>query len=280
MKFLLRTILPILLFITLSVNLKADTILLNDGTYLVGKVIEWDSHHIIFKNAHGAFAIRKNQLVKLYITGSQKEDIELRDKLGHTIKDEDIIRHYLAGAESVPEGGIDKTELESDIANEKTDRKLKISLSYYQTLGRLADIVPSALGITFGYTQSLSPFLSDEHAFWAPDINIEPEMVFFSGEEAEVYDFSIYAGPEWRIIYPGKMKGSLMLTTMPGATYLIIKDNNYNSTSFTYSFKASAGYEYPVKGILASVNLTYLYIYDKDIPLKGIGVTVSGSYKF
>ena len=58
-----------ILFIS-TTGLYADTILLNDGTYLVGKIIEWDSRHIIFKNANGAFAIRKNQLVKLYITGS------------------------------------------------------------------------------------------------------------------------------------------------------------------------------------------------------------------
>ena len=48
-------------------SVMADTILLKDGTYLVGKVIDWDAFHIIFKNRHGAFAIRKDQLVRLYI---------------------------------------------------------------------------------------------------------------------------------------------------------------------------------------------------------------------
>lgn len=260
--------------------LHADTILLNDGIYLVGKVIEWDSRHIIFKNAHGAFAIRKNQLVKLYITGSHDEDIVLRDRLGHTIKDEDIIRHYLAGAESIPEGGIDKEEIESEISSETTDSKLNLSLSYYYTLGKLADVIPSATGITLGYTQSLSPFLSDEAAFWAPDINLEPEIVYFSGEDSEVWDFSIYAGPEWRFRYSGKMKGFFTVKVMPGATYLIIEDKEYDSSSATYSLKASAGYDYPFKSFLASLNLTYIYIYDRDIPLQGIGITVSGAYKF
>jgi len=269
----------IMLFIS-TTGLYADTILLNDGTYLVGKIIEWDSYHIIFKNAHGAFAIRKNQLVKLYITGNQNEDILLRDKLGHTIKDEDIIRHYLAGAESVPEGGIDKEEIESEISSETTDRKLTLSLCYYYTLGKLADVIPSATGITLAYTQSLSPYLSDEAAFWAPDISIEPEIVYFSGEDSEVWDFSIYAGPEWKFRYSGLMKGFITLKVMPGATYLIIEDKEYDSSSATYSLKASAGYDYPFKSFLASFNLTYIYIYDRDIPLQGIGITVSGAYKF
>ena len=273
-------IISICIFLIIASGLYADTILLSDGTYLVGKVIEWDSRHIIFKNAHGAFAIRKNQLVKLYVTDSQNEDIVLRDKLGHAIKDEDIIRHYLAGAESVPEGGLDKDEIESAITSETLSRQFRVSLSYYYTLGKLSDAIPSAYGIGMGYTRSLSPFLPDEAAFWAPDINIEPEIVLFSGDDSEVRNYSCYAGPVWRFRYPGRIKSFATLQFMPGISYLIIEGADYSTTSITSSFKISAGYEFPFRDFLVSVNLSYLYIYDKEIPLQGIGVTVSGSYKF
>jgi len=261
--------------------LYGDTILLSDGTYLVGKVVEWDAYHIIFKNAHGAFAIKKIQLTKLYVTASQQEDIELRTQLNHLIKDEDIIKHYLAGAEGLPIGGIDLNELEANLKITKPEIKIYGFLSYYNTFGRLADKVPSGIGYSLGYSQSLSGFFSAQSAFWLPLIFIEPEVIFFKGDLAELDDYSIYAGPRWDIKIAGGKYGIVSMQTMPGYTHLKIKDKDSEGESDTVSFKLKTGFEYPVyDNFIASIYFSYLYIHDEVVPLSGAGVSFALSYKF
>ncbi len=263
----------VLIFVSV---LKADTILLSDGTYLVGKVIRWDENHIIIKNSHGVFAIKKNQLVKLYITGSQFEDIKLHKTLGNVMKDEDIISNYLAGVEGLPPGGIDKNELESGIKNDNLSKKLRLLFSYYHVMGPLADVVPSAWGGSLGYSQ---PF-SDSAAFWVPKFYIEPEYILFKGDKSTVNDLSLYIGPRWDLKISGGRWGNIFLHALPGVTYLKIKDEDYNGTSSTISAKVSSGYEYPFGNFMGVLNLSYLYVYDKRILLHGAGLSIGAVYKF
>jgi hypothetical protein len=273
---LIFAVIPVLVSI-----LYADTILLSDGTYLVGKVVEWDAYHIIFKNSHGAFAIKKKQLVKLYVTGNQLEDIELNKTLGNVMKDEDIIKHYLAGMDGMPLGGIDREDLEASLQNSKPEFKIYGFLSYYNTYGRLAEKLPSGIGFSLGYSQSLSGFFSSQSAFWLPLIFLEPEVIFFKGDLAELDDFSIYAGPRWDIKVAGGKYGIVSIQTMAGYTHLKIKDQDSEVESNTVSFKLKTGYEYPVyDNFITSIYLSYLYIHDEVVPLTGAGVSFALSYKF
>ncbi len=280
MKIVNKIILSLAAVMILISALNADTILLSDGTYLVGKIVQWDAYHIIFKNSHGAFAIKKKQLVKLYITGSQLEDIELNKTLGNVIKDEDIINHYLAGMEGMPPGGIDKEDVESGIKNEDLNKKIRVFFSYYYVMGPLSGVIPSGWGGSVGYSQSINGILPEGAAFWAPLLYVESEYVLFSGENSKVDDISLYAGPRWEMKYRGGKWGSLFIQALPGFSYLMIENDDYNASSATFSIKASAGYEYKFGDVIGAFSISYLYVYDKQILLHGAGLSLGAVYKF
>jgi hypothetical protein len=266
--------------ILLSSALYADTILLKDGTYFVGKIIQWDAYHILFKNAHGVFTIRKSQLVKMYITENLHEDIELKAVLGHNISTENIITHYNSGSKGVPIGGINRSELESGMNQYELGARINLSGTYYHTIGDLAEELPSGLGISLGYTQSLVRILSDEAAFKAPSVYIESEFALFSRGSAEVKSLTLFAGPKWDFNFPGGRWGKTEFHAMPGASYLMIKDEGYNNRNQTISLKSSAGYEFHAGRFAASLNFSYLYMFDKLSPLQSAGITFSAAYKY
>lgn len=278
---LFRLSLLFFIFILLLVSsLKADTILLIDGTYLVGKIIEWDAYHIIFKNSHGVFAIRKSQLVKMYITENLYEDIDLKTKLGHNISDGDIIKHYLSGKKGVPMGGIDRNELESGMLDTELGCKFDLTGNYYFTTGVLADKLPKGLGGSFGYTQSLGRYLSDEAAFNAPSIYLETEFIIFEAELTRVISSSVNTGPKWEFNFPGGRWGKTLFRVTPGVTLLSVKNEDYRNRSMTFSLKGAAGYEYQKGRFFASAGISYIYIFDKIAPLQACGIYVSSAYKF
>ncbi|PKL16821.1 MAG: hypothetical protein CVV49_14290 [Spirochaetae bacterium HGW-Spirochaetae-5] len=280
MKNILRAVIVVIGIITPAAVLNADTILLSDGTYLVGKVVEWDAYHIIFKNSHGAFAIKKKQLVKLYVTGSQLEDIELNRTLGNVMKDEDIIKHYLSGMEGMPAGGYDKETVESGVTGSDLNRKFRMLFSYYRVAGLLTDVIPSAWGVSAGYSQSISGMLPDGAAFWAPLLSVESEYILFSGGSSEVLDISLYSGPRWELTLQGGRRGGVYFQTVPGFTYLQIDNEGMRSSGFTFSFKTSAGYEYSSGNYSGVVGLSYLYVYDEAASIHGLGVSMGAAYKF
>ncbi len=265
------------LILILPLRLSADTILLSDGTYLTGKVVKWDAYHIIFKNAHGAFAIKKKQLVKLYVTGSHLEDIELNKKLGSIMKDEDVVRHYLAGMEGMPPGGIDRKRLEKEIKTADLNGRIRIYGTFYHVMGRISDAVPSAWGLSLGYSQSISGFLPEGSALWAPLLYAEGEAVSFSGDEAEMNDFSFYAGPRWEFLVPA---GTGFLHLLPGYSYLDIESEDYETRSSTVSVKLQCGYEYSAGSFSVLAALSYLYIYDRSVFAHGAGLSLGAIYKF
>ena len=269
------------LIMTSAVNaVFADTIELRDGTFLVGKVIEWDSYHIIFKNSHGAFAIRKDQLTRLYITDSKDEDIRLKDKLGHSIDDESIGRHYRAGSMSIPFGGIDRERLQYDIHKKRLGIDITAGGSYYFPRGDLAEKLDSGSGINLSLSRSLGWFLPDEYSFHAPLIQLEGEYLLFTGEETEIRDYSFFAGPRWNMGFPGGRWGSTWISLLGGMSVLLIEDEDYSAVSKTLSFKCGAGYEYKSGDFSAGLGVSWLYIYDRDIPLRGAGISIFGGYSF
>jgi len=258
----------------------ADTILLKDGTYLVGKVIDWDAFHIIFKNRHGAFAIRKDQLVRLYISDTYEDDIKLKNKFGLQVKDEDIKIHFEAGLAGIPIGGLSREELEESISSSANNDKIFTSVSYYKTTGALADYIGSGYGLALGYKKDISDILSDIFEFRAPVIRIESEFIKFSGEEYRADDYSVYIGPEWNVNFPGGTWGNCYFFLLPGASYLRIDGSDYSGISKTMSVKLGAGYTYTSGRFSLSLLYSFLFIYDKVEPLMANGAVLSLNYRF
>jgi hypothetical protein len=257
----------------------ADTILLKDGTYLVGKVIDWDAFHIIFKNRHGAFAIRKDQLVRLYISETYEDDIKLKNKFGLQVKDEDIKIHFESGLAGVPIGGVNREDLEESISSPGTDNRIFTEFSSYKTAGTLANYMESGYGISAGYKKDISDILADEYIFTAPCICLQTEFARFSGDIYTTDDYSFYIGPEWTINFPGGIWGNLSFCLLTGATYLRIESSDYNGISKTVSAKLRTGYTYSSGKYSISIIYSYLFVYDRVEPLKANGINLSLSYR-
>ncbi len=98
-------LLPITIFLALSsTGLRGDTLILKDGTVMVGKIRVKTSKSVIFKNYYGVFRVKKRLIRKAYITKKYTTDIAIHKKLGRNydvkaIKKADIRHCQQAGGE-------------------------------------------------------------------------------------------------------------------------------------------------------------------------------------
>lgn len=263
----------------------ADTITLEDGTILVGKVIKRDSQKIVFKNSYGVFTIKKRQIQKEYSTEDYKEDIEIHREMGMHVDEKTIKKNYLAGLDKEKEI---KREREKEIEKRREIEKRKemeleesdvkwnggrISIigTHFVTTGRLKDVLPSGSAALIAYDQGLDFISGGKRHLWMPGIRLEGGYLHYEKNPSKVTGITSSGGPIWLLPLFKNQWGRFVLSVLPGVTFLKIESENYRETSETFTLHSLLGYEYTIGIITFFIHGRYMFLYDKDVNLNGIG---------
>ena len=244
----------------------ADVVSLTDGTVLNGKLIEDSKHEITFVNFYGTFRIDKTKIIKLVETDNYKEDIKIKSKMGGDIDEEVIKRNYQAG-EAVKE--------------KKGHKKIyaRITLTGFGivTFGKLNSVLPFGFGGAIDWDLNL--FGSHEHAY-IPWVRLEGGYSLYRKKSALVKGYNASGGLMWLVPLNPKQDVRLVLSVLPGISFLDIerKSTNYKAKSNTFTAHAIAGIEIPFGRVAFTILGRYTYIYDKEVSLHNVGCAVGLSF--
>ncbi|MCP4130238.1 MAG: hypothetical protein GY754_04585 [bacterium] len=282
----------IILLITVSPgHIFADTVSLKNGTLLVGKVTNLNEQEFIFRNYFGVFKVQRGEIKDMYITNDYKEDIAIFKKLGIEYNEEDIKKNYQAGLETSEDPYLETLDvLRSWKEAQKKDlnrfyyyagwNSFRFSLSgtYMVVNGELGSVFQKGFSTIAAVDKGLDFIAGNSRHFWMPGFRFEAAFHYYQGDSAGFQGFSCSGGPVWIMPPFKKGWGNAVVSLLPGASFLSIEDNDYVSQSSTFSFNALAGYEYYIKGFTVFVHGRYMYIYDKDVSLNGLGAAIGVSY--
>ena len=254
-----------------------DTLILKNGSLLVGKVKSSSASSLVFKNYYGAFNVKRADVARLYITGTYREDVALRKKMGMDFSEEDIKRNYEAGEKKLTP--VEENKLNSEGAEQKetawTGGSILVEGGWFSSYGDVRDTLPYGYGGFIVYEQGLD-FITGERYMVMPGIRIEGGYLYFTKGEASMKGFTGSIGPVWKFPAPG---GNVRFSMQPGASNMDIQNGELSASSFTFTFYSILGYEYIFTDASIFINARYLYIYDRDVFYNGAGITAGISYK-
>ncbi len=275
---------PIILFLLILFSfsefspslLLADTIILKNGTLLVGKVKRENSKIILFKNYYGEFKIPAKQIKQLFKTANYEEDIEIRKKMGKDFDENEIRKNYEAGLK--------------DIKNQKEDEKKpekplwgggKIFLTgiFNYIFGDLNGSIPYGYGGFLAYDQGPDLLTGGRRLPWIPGMRIEGGYLYFNKGDESLSSITISAGPLWQFFLNDGKWGIIGFSVQPGISLLTIKNINETADSNTFTLHSTLGYEYPFGRISLIVQARYMYIFDKDVLFNSAGVSAGVAFK-
>jgi len=277
-----QIILSILTLIILLIPgiLKADTIILNNGTLLVGKVKSEFKASIVFKNTYGAFAIQRDDITALYVTKSYKEDIAVRKKLGMDFDEKEIKNNYEAGQKELTEK--EKTLVaEEKVKNVQPGISGKIFLegAGMASYGELEDAIPYGYVGFAGFETGESYIDNPGRNYMIPWFRAEAGYMTFSKGDLSFSGFTGGAGPLWSFPVSDDCRNNIRLSLEPGISSLRIENGETTASSLTFTFHSILGYEYSFDKFSVFINLRYMYVYDKDIFYNSAGVSAGVSVK-
>lgn len=258
---------------------ESDTLILKNGTLLVGKVKNSSDKSIIFKNYYGAFTVNREEIEKLYLTRTYKEDISLRKKMGMDFSVEDIKKNYEAGEKNLTEQEAAKLKTEVKSDSESPIRRggaITIEGGWFYTAGEVNGVIPYGYGVFTAYEQGLD-FITGGRYLFMPGLRIECGYLYYSSGDASLKGPTGSLGPVWLSPVPG---GSIRFSLQPGASGFDVKNGNHSASTFTFTFNSILGYEYTFKDASIFINARYVYVYDKDVFFSSAGVTAGFSYRF
>ena len=223
----------------------ADTIILRDGTFLVGKVKGESSDTIVFKNAYGAFTIKRVEITSLYITKSYREDIAIRKKLGLDFNEAEIRSNYSAGQEEL-------TEKEKALVVEQKGSGIDSSwrgriffdAAGLVSMGELKDPIPYGYMIMCGLETGYDYSGKNSRNFLIPWIRAEGGYINFSKGDDSLSGFTGGAGPLWIFPVSADFRHNLRFALEPGFSSLSIENGEESASTFTFTFHGLMGYEY------------------------------------
>ncbi|HRX46384.1 MAG TPA: hypothetical protein P5120_02600 [Spirochaetota bacterium] len=257
---------------------ETDTLILKNGTLLVGKVKSSGEKSIVFKNYYGAFTVNRAEIEKLYITKTYKEDISLRKKMGMDFSVEDIKKNYEAGEKklTVQEVARLKTEEKESAENRiRSGGSIYFEGGWFYSIGEVNDTIPYGYGGYAAYEQGLD-FITGGRYLLMPGFRIECGYLYYSRGDASMKGPTGSLGPVWLIPVPG---GNLRFSMQPGASGLNVENGDLSASTFTFTFHSILGYEYLFSSASIFINARYLYVYDKDVFFSSAGITAGFSYK-
>ncbi len=277
-KSVLPLIIVLLFIILVPASLKADTIILNDGTFLVGKVKGESNATIVFKNSYGAFKIKRGNIENLYVSKSYKEDIEIRKKLGMDFDEAEIKRHYLAGQKEL-------TVQEKALIKENELKAVKTGISGWifiegtgmASLGELQGIIPYGYGGFAGLEIGKTYIDNDRRNYLIPWIRAETGYLKYSKDDASLSGFTFGAGPLWLFPLTDNGRGNIRLSLEPGISSFQIKNRDAEDSTVTFTFHSILGYEYSFDYVSLFINIRYMYLFDKDVFYNSAGVSAGVS---
>lgn len=266
--FFISELSPLLIF--------ADTIILNNGTLLVGKVKEEKASMILFKNYYGKFNISREQIKQLYKTTSYQEDIDIRKKMGKDFDEEEIRKNY--------EAGLKKIETDPEIAPKKKKPvwgggSLFLSGAFYYVLGDLNDPIPYGYGGFLSYDQGPDYLTGGTGRPWIPGFRIEGGYLYFKKGDERLSSISLSAGPLWRFHLKRGKWGIISFSLQPGISLLTIEDTNESRNSNTFTMQSTLGYEYPLGRVSLLLLARHMYVYDRDVLFHSAGVSAGVAFR-
>lgn len=255
-----------------------DTLILKNGTLLVGKVKSSSDKNIVFKNYYGAFTVNRDEIEKLYVTKTYNEDISIRKKMGRDFSVEDIKKNYEAGEKKLTEKEIAKLEAEvkkPDETNLNSGGSFSVEGGWLYSTGEIHDTIPYGYGGFIAYEQGLD-FITGERYLLMPGLRIEGGYLYYSKGDASMKGPAGSMGLFWLFPVPG---GNIRFSMQPGASSLDVENGDLSASTFTFTFYSILGYEYTFSNASIFINARYIYVYDKDVFFSSAGVTAGCSYK-
>lgn len=253
---------------------RPDTIILRDGTFLVGKVKGESSDSIVFKNSYGAFNINRREITSLYITKSYREDIAIRRKLGLDFNEAEIRSNYSAGQEELTEKEMALVaEHKTEMRDSALRGKIFIDAAGLLSMGELKDSIPYGYMIMCGVETGYDYVGKNKRNFMIPWIRAEAGYMSFSKGEASLSGFTAGAGPLWIFPVSADLRHNLRFALEPGFSSLSIENGDERASTFTFTFYGMAGYEYSFDSVSFFVNFRYVYLYDRDVLFHNAGVS-------
>lgn len=258
--------------------LKSDTIILDNGTLLVGKVKSEFKASIVFKNSYGAFAIQREDISALYVTKSYKDDIEVRKKLGMDFDEKEIKKNYEAGQKDLTEKEktLVKTE-EVKSAGSGLTGKVFIEGAGMASYGELSDVIPYGYGGFAGVETGEQYINNSGRNFLIPWFRAEAGYMTFTEDEVSLSGITGGAGPLWLIPLSGDGRSNMRLSLEPGISSINIDNGIETGSTVTFTFHSTLGYEYSFDLVSVFINLRYMYVYDKDVFYNSAGVSAGVS---
>jgi len=251
-----------------------DTIILRDGTFLVGKVKGESSDSVVFKNSYGAFTIKRQEITSLYITKSYREDIAIRRKLGMDFNEAEIRSNYSAGQLELTEKEKELVaEPESEMTESAWRGKIFIDAAGLVSMGELNDSIPYGYIIMCGLETGYGYSGKSSRNFMIPWFRAEAGYMRYSKDDSSLTGFTVGAGPLW--IYPvsADFRHNLRFAFEPGLSSLNIENGDESASTFTFTFHGMAGYDYSFDSVSLFVNFRYVYVYDRDVLFHSAGVS-------
>ena len=275
-----KTIIPVIIPVMISGILGADTIILHNGTLLVGKVKGESSETILFKNSYGAFTIKRGEIESLYVTKSYYEDIAIRKKLGMDFDEDEIKKNYSAGQKELTE----KEKVLAGKADVRAESRITGSVffecSAMAVSGEVQDVIPYGFGGTAGIETGERYIGKSSRNYFIPWLRVEAGYILFNKGDASLSGFTGGAGPLWLMPLSGDCRSNLRLSIEPGVSSLKISMGNEDAATFTFTLHSAIGYQYSFDYITAFINFRYMYIYDKDVFFNSAGLSAGVSVKF
>ncbi len=273
-------LLSLISFILIPSVVRSDTVILKDGTFLVGKVKVEESESIVFKNSYGAFTIKRAEITSLYITKSYREDIAIRRKLGRDFNEAEIRNNYAAGQMELTEK---ERTLVVEQKSEGTDSawrgRIFSEAAGLVSMGELNDPIPYGFMIMFGLETGCDYRCRKNINFMIPWFRAEAGYLRFSKGEASLAGFTGGAGPLWIFPVSADYHHNIRVALEPGFSVLGIENGDERASTFTFTFHGMAGYEYSFDSVALFVNIRYVYVYDRDVLFHSTGISAGISSK-
>jgi len=288
--FITRSVLILLIILIYMIirpfPLKSDTLIMNNGTLLVGKVKSESVSNIVFKNTYGAFTVKRSDISALYITKSYEEDIGVRKKLGMDFDPEEIRKNYTAGQRDLTEKEKTLIVKEKTPAAETSETaELKISVKFFidgfrlAVTGELREPIPYGYGGSAGFETGENYMENTTRNFLIPWFRVEGGYLMFDGDESLLEGFTSGAGALWLFPVSADCRSNIRLAVEPGISSFHVEHGSETASTVTFTLHSILGYEYSFDYVSVFINFRYMYVYDKDVIFNSAGLSAGVSGK-
>jgi len=295
------------LVLLMGAGASADTIMLYQGSVLVGKIISEDQEAIVLANYYGTYRVRRIKIDDIYKTSSYQEDVEVHRKLNLQYNEDMIRRNYTAGQdlmdgksplmygdetakeepapvseETTPQAVPEKEETEKPRADVPLDDhwrsgRLSISGAFHYNLGSSSASLPFGYAGYFALDQGLD-FTSGARKPGIPGLRFEAGYLYFNKGSFSLTGFIAGGGLMWALPSMKNRWGCFIIALLPGATYMTAKTSGSfpgmgggSSTGFNFAGQALFGYQKSWGLFSIFIQARYMYIHATGSYFHSIG---------